>query len=106
MFFYLFLLRFLKILSLLVIVGKISYSVCDTQVQYETNIIFYGFASNGSKFTTTFTDNDTLLEFCDPSENYTVVVHGWTESILSLWVAPLVANFNGTRHGCVFFMDY
>lgn len=108
-----FLLKFLfyerfKLLTtcLIIIFGSISCVTGDAEAQYEQNIIFYGYTSNGSQFITNFSDNDTLLELCDPSENYTIVVHGWTESVLALWVHPLVQNFNETRHGCVFVMDY
>lgn len=74
--------------------------------EYETNIIFRTYNSEKAEFSSTFDDNDTLLEKCDPMGNYTVVVHGWRESINSIWPKSLIEEFRNTRGGCVFFMDY
>lgn len=73
---------------------------------YETNIIFRAFNSNGVQFNSTFSNNATLLANCNPSENYTVVVHGWGESIQSIWPMSVIENFLAARAGCVLFMDY
>lgn len=43
---------------------------------------------------------------CDPNDNFTMIVHGWTEGIQTPWVGVLVEKFLRHRGGCVFVMDY
>lgn len=33
-------------------------------------------------------------------------MHGWTEGIVTPWVAPMIGNFSASRGGCVVFVDY
>lgn len=56
-------------------------------------------------FNSTF--NKTLTsQGCDPSGKFSIVVHGWTESITRGWVPDLISNLTFYRGGCVIFMDY
>lgn len=43
---------------------------------------------------------------CDPHGKFAFVIHGWTESIETLWVMDTVRNLTHYRGGCVIFMDY
>jgi len=43
---------------------------------------------------------------CDPNGNFSIVVHGWLESINTTWANSTVFNLLQYRGGCVFFMDY
>lgn len=83
-----------------------SQSLVSYANEYETNIIFRTFNANGVEFNSTFDDNVTLLANCQPADNYTIIAHGWTESINSIWPRSLIAEFLKARAGCVFFMDY
>ncbi|XP_063701819.1 phospholipase A1-like [Culicoides brevitarsis] len=74
--------------------------------EYKDHIIFRVFSSNGVEFNDTFENNQTLLENCNPTENFTIIVHGWTESINCNWAPSLIQEFLTARRGCVFFMDY
>lgn len=74
--------------------------------QYESNIVFQTYASDGSTFQSTFTNNDTLLEKCNVAEHITIIIHGWIQSLESLWTKDLIGNFSTVRKGCVIFMDY
>lgn len=73
---------------------------------FETNIVFHGYSATGRSFISTFGNDETLLQYCSPSENITIITHGWEESIRSIWVQPMIGNFSSFRGGCVFFMDY
>lgn len=74
----------------------------------ENSVIFREFNASGSNFTLDNGDDDnvTLLTNCDPSENYTIIVHGYLESYSTLWVKDVIDNFLEARGGCVLFMDY
>lgn len=74
--------------------------------EYEANITFRTFNSECYEFYSTLDNNDTLLANCDPKGNYTVVVHGYGESINSIWPRSLIKEYLNARSGCVFFMDY
>lgn len=43
---------------------------------------------------------------CDTDGNFTLIVHGWLESIDSGWVQETVSQLITHRGGCIFFMDY
>lgn len=43
---------------------------------------------------------------CDLSGNFSVVVHGWTESINTPWAEQMISHLLEFRGGCLFFMDY
>lgn len=43
---------------------------------------------------------------CDPSGNFSIIVHGWLEGIGTTWAGLTVSNLLKYRGGCVFFMDY
>lgn len=76
--------------------------------EQHNRIIFRGFNTNGSQFILTSGDdsNGTLLENCDPMGNYTIIVHGYTESVTTFWVSSMINNILNARGGCVLFMDY
>lgn len=61
--------------------------------------------STGKSFNSTF--NQTLKsQGCDPSGKFSIIVHGWSESITRGWVPNLISNLTYFRGGCVIFMDY
>lgn len=76
------------------------------RAQYESNIFFQTYAPDGSIFNSTFDNNDTLLEKCDVTDNITIIIHGWRESINTEWTKDVIGNFSNERQGCVIFMDY
>lgn len=43
---------------------------------------------------------------CDPNGKFAFVIHGWEESIKSVWVMDTIRNLTFYRGGCVIFMDY
>lgn len=57
------------------------------------------------QYVSTF-DNTSLLQSCDPSANFSIIVHGWGESVNTPWVPITVNSLLKFRGGCVFFMDY
>lgn len=73
---------------------------------FEQNVIFHGYDSYGRTFTSTFSNEETLLKYCSISDNVTIITHGWEESIRSVWAQHMIGNFSSVRGGCVFFMDY
>lgn len=74
---------------------------------FENNIIFYVYNVDGYQFNSTFSNNATLLEACsNGTKNVTIIVHGWGESINSVWTKAMIGNFSISRGGCVLFMDY
>lgn len=97
--------RFLK-LALIGFTLVTSVHLILSQNSFENNIIFRGYNDIGFEFNSTSSDNATLLQACSISKNITIIVHGWGESILSVWTQAIIANFTSVRGGCVFFMDY
>lgn len=83
---------------------------CFTSVHLQTvfdeNIVFYVYNASGYQFSSTLSNNDKLLETCNVSSNITIIVHGWGESIESVWTKAMIGNFTSARGGCVLFMDY
>ena len=90
-------------LLVFVFIGDVA---AQTQAQYEGNITFYVINSNGDWMTSNYTDNSTLLTHCNASENWSMIIHGWRESVNSTWPKAMIGNFSQARGGCVFFMDY
>lgn len=75
--------------------------------EYEKNIKFYVWNGNGSSIESNWQNNQSLLNFCGPTVgNFTIIVHGWRESVAAPWTSGIVTNFLAVRGGCVFFMDY
>lgn len=73
---------------------------------FEKNIIFHGYDATGRTFTSTFSNDATLLKHCSIYKNITIITHGWKEYIPTTWAQDMAANFTFIRGGCVFFMDY
>lgn len=74
--------------------------------EYETNIKFYVWNGQGPSIISDWQNNQTLLDYCGPMGSFTILVHGWRESVAAPWVSGMVSNFLAARGGCVFFMDY
>jgi hypothetical protein len=67
--------------------------------------VYLSFHSTNNSFVSTFENN--LKDFqCDPDGDFAFVVHGWEESIDSLWPMSLIRKLTYYRGGCVIFMDY
>lgn len=67
-------------------------------------MLFFSRSTNESFMST---PNNSLSDFdCDPYGKFAFVIHGWTESIDTLWVMDTVRNLTYHRGGCVIFMDY
>lgn len=43
---------------------------------------------------------------CDPTNNFSLIAHGWIESFKTPWVQYMITKLLQHRGGCVFFMDY
>lgn len=54
---------------------------------------------------TTF-DQDLATLDCSTNGNYSMIVHGWWESIKTPWVMDMVEKLASHRGGCILFMDY
>lgn len=81
-------------------------SLTLVRAQFESNIFFQTYTSNGKVFNSTFDNNATLLASCDVAGNITILMHGWKESVSTEWTTALIGNFSNARKGCVMFMDY
>lgn len=74
---------------------------------YENNMIFYTFNSQGSQMNFTFANNNSFLQMCSNNSNWTIVSHAWQESFRQqAWQQSVVDSFVKFRGGCVMFMDY
>jgi len=70
-----------------------------------SKIIVYGYHKSGATFTQTLTGSE-MKDYCPLTGNFTLLIHGWTESVSRYWVAPMVSSFLEARGDCVLFMDY
>lgn len=79
-------------------------SLINTFLLKELNLNSNYFSTDKS-FNSTF--NQTLQsQGCDTSGKFSIVVHGWQESITRGWVPNFISNLTLFRGGCVIFMDY
>ena len=95
-----------KFLILIISIFFVFRVIGQTAEKYEKNIIFYTINSKGDWMKSNFNNNDTLLAHCNASENWSMIIHGWRESVNSTWPKAMIGNFSQARGGCVFFMDY
>ncbi|XP_055539950.1 lipase member H-like [Wyeomyia smithii] len=75
-----------------VITGTVKFYIYNKQLErlVELSNNNSDFASNG----------------CNPTEEFTVVVHGWREGINTEWVNEMMPNMTAYRGGCIMFMSY
>lgn len=73
---------------------------------YEANINFKVHKQGKPDFISTFSNNETLLTNCYPNEPYTIIVHGWRETVEAPWAPLMISGFQTARGGCVVWMDY
>lgn len=90
---------------LLLILGLSATALGQTN-QYQKNIILRGENENHVQFSVNISNPWPILQTCDPSKNYTILVHGWGEHVGTFWVRNTINNFLNFRKGCVIFMDY
>jgi Lipase len=43
---------------------------------------------------------------CDEEGNFSFIVHGWLEGVISTWIPLTVSNLLEHRKGCVYVIDY
>jgi len=68
-------------------------------------IKIYGFNHTGGKFFQTLNGSE-MNDYCLVTDNVTLLLHGWSETITAYWVADMVNGFLINRAGCVLFIDY
>lgn len=74
---------------------------------YEANIHFTTWNSQGATLNFTSANSDAFTQMCPPPANWTIISHAWDENFQKeAWTQSIVNSFLEFRGGCVMFMDY
>ncbi|XP_063697517.1 uncharacterized protein LOC134828469 [Culicoides brevitarsis] len=95
----------LAILGVFVASSHATFNASD----YENNVVFYTWNSEGAHYNFTFTEESytTFQQMCPPPANWTIISHAWQENFQKeLWTDNVVQSFLNFRGGCVMFFDY
>lgn len=94
------------IVSTLAIFATYPTRAAVNYTNYEGNLVFMVWNSQGTKMNLTTNNNATFVQMCPPTSNWTLISHAWHENFQKEWPQSMVDNFLKLRGGCVMFMDY